>query len=105
MTAFLIFQATSGVWQRFQAAFGRLGCAGMGVIGLNVVMRVGSELPLLHGLLGFFRLPILWAAFFVCACQIACAHQKFADDFVAHKFELLFEQPNPCFFAARMVGI
>ena len=75
------------------------------MIGLNVVMRVGSEPPLLHGLLGFFRLPILRAAFFVCACEIACAEQKFAYDFVAHKFEMLLEQLDPCFFAARVVGI
>lgn len=25
------------------------------------------------------------------ACQIACAHQKFAHDFAADKFEMLFE--------------
>ena len=84
---------------------GCLWMIGLCVMGLNWVTLFGGEPPPLHGLLGFFRLPILWAAFFVCACEIACAEQKFADAFAADKFEMLLEQLNPCFFAARVVGI
>ena len=40
---------------------------GLCVMGLNWVTLFGSEPPL-HGLLGFFRLPILRAAFFMRAC-------------------------------------
>ena len=72
------------------------------------VTLFGDELPPFHKLLGLFsifRLPILRAAFFMRACEIACAEEKFAYDFAADKFEMLFEQLDPCFFAARVVGI
>ena len=84
---------------------GCLWMIGLCVMGLNWVTLFGGEPPPRHGLLGFFRLPILWAAFFVRACEIACAEQKFADDFAADKFEMLLEQLNPRFLAARVVGI
>ena len=39
------------------------------------------------------------------AGQVAGAHQKFADNFAAHEFEVFFKQRHPFFFGARMVHI
>ena len=71
MTAFIVFQAAVKGFAKVSGCLWAFGLRGNVFDWVERVTLFGDELPpfdKLLGLFSIFRLPILWAAFFVRAC-------------------------------------